>query len=107
MMLFSRRVWLLARRRKCAWGSSSLGPPLSSRSDSTDEPRHSLDVAGVDEMRRRRNSIGFLSLGQHPSHSDPTSFRLLREQRNQNKSECIRDRYASRALSVSAATFFK
>src|SRR5262249_46427703 len=26
---------------------------------------------------------------------------------NQNKSECIRDRYASRALSVSAATFFK
>src|SRR6516162_360216 len=39
MMLFSRRVWLLARRRKSAWASSSLGPPLSSRSDSTDEPR--------------------------------------------------------------------
>src|SRR5262245_10577226 len=39
MMLFSRRVWLLARTRKSAWASSSLGPPLSSRSDSTDEPR--------------------------------------------------------------------
>src|ERR1700730_2525542 len=104
MMLFSRRVWLLARSRQLAWGSSSLGPPLSSRSDSTDEHRHGLDVAAVDEMWHRRNSIGFLSLGKHPSHSDLTSFTLLREQRHPNKSECIRNRYA---LSVSAATFFK
>src|SRR5262249_6682373 len=39
MMFFSRRVWLRARGGKSAWASSSLGPPLSSRSDSTDEPR--------------------------------------------------------------------
>jgi hypothetical protein len=54
---FSRRVWLLARRRKSAWASSNLGPPLSSRSDSTDEPRprHIADPQGrsASEFRRR------------------------------------------------------
>src|SRR5262249_54778371 len=46
MMLFSGRVWLLARGRRSAWASSSLGPPLSSRSDSTDEPRTVTSHAG-------------------------------------------------------------
>src|SRR5262245_21668856 len=69
MMLFSRRVWLLARRRKSAWASSSLGPPLSSRSDSTDEPR---------TVSTSPQWMSFLSLGQYPSHSDLTSWRIAR-----------------------------
>src|SRR5262249_12452894 len=56
MMLFSRRVWLLARRRKSAWASSNLGPSLSSRSDSTDEPRprHIADPQGWSASKFRR-----------------------------------------------------
>ena len=56
-MLFSRRVWLLARRRKSAWASSSLGPPLSSRSDSTDEPRprHIANPEGRSASKFRRS----------------------------------------------------
>ena len=41
-MLFFKLAWLVARKRKSAWVSSSLGLPLSSRSGSTDNILYGL-----------------------------------------------------------------